>query len=91
MRAFGAIVSFRVKGGKEETVKFSESLKSILIAESLGATKTYVNIPSLMTHLSVPPDQRLKLGITDDLIRVSVGTAEPEDLLKDLDQALSKI
>ena len=56
MRAFGAIVSFRIKGGKEETVKFSQSLKSILIAESLGATKTYINVPSLMTHMSVPPD-----------------------------------
>lgn len=91
MRAYGAIVSFRVKGGKESTLKFCHALKTIIIAESLGATKTYVNIPSLMTHMSVPEEQRKQLGITDDLIRVSVGTSEPEDLLEDIQQALDKI
>ena len=91
MRAFGAIVSFRVKGGLKETQKFCHSLKQIIIAESLGSTKTLVNIPSLMTHTSVPEDQREKLGITDDLVRLSIGTADIHDLIEDLEQALNNI
>ena len=56
MRAGGAMISFCLKGGKEEGLKFANSLKKIAVAESLGGTKTMLNVPALMTHTSVPEE-----------------------------------
>lgn len=82
------MVSFEIKGGKVNTKKFTDSLSHILIAESLGGTESKINVPGLMTHLSVPLEERKKLGITDTLIRMSVGSECVYDLLEELDRCL---
>ncbi|GFS99857.1 cystathionine gamma-lyase [Nephila pilipes] len=82
------MVSFYIKGGIAEAQKFIKSLKVFILAESLGSIESLAEIPSLMTHASVPKDQREKLGISDNLIRLSVGVESIKDLLADLNQAL---
>ena len=67
------MLSFYVKGTSEKAVKITQSCKLFTLAESLGAVESLIEIPSLMTHASVPEDLRAKLGITDSLIRLSVG------------------
>lgn len=89
MRRGGALISFEIKGGRESTERFTKSLKNILIAESLGGTETKICVPGLMTHLSVPEEERKKLGITDTLIRLSVGIEYICDLLDELDYSLN--
>ena len=85
---FGGVVSFVIKGGIEESKKFLKSLKIFRLAESLGAVESLAELPSLMTHMSVPKEIREQLGIEDGFIRLSVGIEENEDLIKDLDEAL---
>ncbi|XP_054711642.1 cystathionine gamma-lyase-like [Uloborus diversus] len=87
---YSGMVSFYVKGGLSEAKTFVQSLRIFLLAESLGSVESLAEIPSLMTHASVPNDQRKKLGISDNLIRLSVGVESIKDLLEDLDQALKK-
>nr|CAD7454143.1 unnamed protein product [Timema tahoe] len=82
------MLSFYIKGGLQESQMFFKALKVFTLAESLGGFESLVELPCLMTHASVPYDQRIALGITDSLIRVSVGLEAPEDLIADLDQAL---
>ncbi|KAE8740492.1 hypothetical protein FOCC_FOCC013997 [Frankliniella occidentalis] len=84
------MLSFYLKGGLSESRKFLSSLKVFTLAESLGGHKSLAELPSVMTHVSVPSEQRAELGITDNLIRLSVGLEDSEDLLADLDQALNK-
>ncbi|KAJ1531673.1 hypothetical protein ONE63_000342 [Megalurothrips usitatus] len=79
---------FYLKGGLAESRKFLSALKVFTLAESLGGYESLAELPSVMTHASVPPENRAKLGITDNLIRLSVGLEDPEDLLGDLEQAL---
>ncbi len=87
---FGGMVSFTFKSGKkEDAVKFLESVKVFTLAESLGGVESLANHPALMTHASVPAEKREELGITDDMIRLSVGVEDIDDLLSDLEQALS--
>lgn len=88
---FSGMVSFYVKGGREEAQTFIKNLKYVTLAESLGCIESLVEIPSLMTHQSVPEEQREKLGITENLIRMSVGLEAKEDILNDLNQALKCI
>jgi len=88
---FSGILSFYVKGGLEETVKFLKNLKLFIIAESLGSYESLIDHPALMTHESVPPEDRKLLGITDNLVRLSVGLEDTEDIINDLDQALKSI
>lgn len=88
MRRGGGMISFEIKGGLENTKKFTEKLHEIEIAESLGGTETKINVPGLMTHLSVPKHERKLLGITDTLIRLSIGTECIRDLLTELDECL---
>eukprot|EP00056_Hartaetosiga_gracilis_P019873 m.16453 g.16453 ORF g.16453 m.16453 type:complete len:498 (+) comp8002_c0_seq1:55-1548(+) len=85
---FSGMVTFRIKGGLEESKKFLQSCKVFTLAESLGAVESLAELPCIMTHASVPAKQRIELGITDDLIRLSVGVEDTLDLLKDVDQAL---
>src|SRR5690606_30701846 len=74
MTAFGGMVSFTFKSGKkEDAVKFLENLRVFTLAESLGGVESLANHPTLMTHASIPEDKRAELGITDDLVRLSVG------------------
>jgi len=82
------IMSFYIEGGLAESKKFLQSLKVFTLAESLGGYESLAELPSLMTHASVPEDQRKVLGISDTLIRISVGLEDPEDLIEDLRQAL---
>jgi len=90
MKDFGGMVSFRLKDERKEgTFKFLENTKVFTLAESLGGVESLVNHPVTMTHASIPEPERLKIGITDSLIRLSVGIEDIDDLLADLKQALS--
>lgn len=90
MKAFGGMVSFDFKSGKkEDSITFLEKLKVFTLAESLGGVESLANHPALMTHASIPADKRAEVGITDDLVRLSVGIEDAEDLIADLEQALS--
>ncbi|XP_053213584.1 cystathionine gamma-lyase-like [Panonychus citri] len=85
------MISFEIKGGKKEASEFVANLKIFTLAESLGGIESLIEIPSLMTHTSVPEEQRKHLGISDSLVRVSVGIESVKDLIADLDQSFSKI
>lgn len=90
MKAFGGMVSFTfVSGKKEDSIAFLEKLKVFTLAESLGGVESLANHPALMTHASIPADKRAEVGITDDLVRLSVGIEDAEDLIADLEQALA--
>lgn len=90
MKDFGGMVSFRLKDeSKEAAFKVLENTKVFTLAESLGGVESLVNHPSTMTHASIPEPERLKIGITDSLIRLSVGIEDEEDLLNDLERVLS--
>lgn len=90
MKAFGGMVSFDFKSGKkEDSIAFLEKLKVFTLAESLGGVESLANHPALMTHASIPADKRAEVGITDDLVRLSVGIEDAEDLIADLEQALA--
>jgi len=89
MHGFGGIVTFFIKGDIENARAFLESCKVFALAESLGGVESLVDHPAIMTHASVPEEERAKLGIDERLIRLSVGIEAVEDLLADLDQALS--
>jgi cystathionine gamma-lyase len=85
----GGIVSFLVDGGLAETRAVMERCEVFTLAESLGGVESLINHPAIMTHASVPPERRARLGITDNLIRLSVGVEDVEDLIDDLDRALA--
>lgn len=88
MRGFGGMISVELKGGFEKARSFCSRLKVFSLAESLGGVESLVSHPATMTHASLSPDQRLTRGITDSLVRLSVGIEDIEDLLEDIDQAL---
>ncbi|NJM78818.1 MAG: cystathionine gamma-synthase [Flavobacterium sp.] len=86
---YGGMVSFTFKSEKkEDAVKFLEKIKVFTLAESLGGVESLANYPVLMTHASVPAEKRTEIGITDDLVRLSVGIEDIDDLIADLEQAL---
>ena len=90
MSGFGGMVTFTFKSGKkEDAIKFLENLKVFTLAESLGGVESLANHPALMTHASIPEDKRKEIGISDDLVRLSVGVEDIEDLLADLAQAFN--
>ena len=91
MNGFGGMISFFIKGGFEEANSFAKNLKIVSLAESLGGVESLVCYPPAMSHASIPQEERVRRGITDNLIRLSVGIEDVEDLLVDLEQALSKI
>ncbi|KQY94764.1 methionine gamma-lyase [Paenibacillus sp. Root52] len=91
MDNMGGVVSFEVKGGLESAKAFMNQLKLILISFSLGDPETLVQHPATMTHFSIPPEERLQFGITDGLIRLSVGLEDAQDIIADLQQALAVI
>jgi cystathionine gamma-lyase len=84
----GGIVTFFIKGGLDEARSFLERCEVFALAESLGGVESLVDHPAIMTHASVPADKRAALGISDQLIRLSVGLEDLDDLIADLDQAL---
>jgi len=91
MSGFGGMVSFVLKGGMKETRAFLESVRVFSLAESLGGVESLVNHPAIMTHASVPEETRKALGISDSLVRLSVGIETQKDLINDLEQALAKV
>jgi cystathionine beta-lyase/cystathionine gamma-synthase len=91
MTGFGGTFSFRVKGGQPEAFRLLSACKLFILAESLGGVESLIEHPWTMTHLSMPEDVRRSVGITEDLIRVSVGIEHIDDLTADLAQALDKV
>ncbi|HSR68045.1 MAG TPA: PLP-dependent aspartate aminotransferase family protein [Acidobacteriota bacterium] len=89
-KGFGSMISFET-GSFENADRVLSSLKLIALAESLGGVESLASHPAAMTHASVPPEERRRLGITPGLARISVGLEDVEDLMADLDQALAKI
>ena len=84
----GALIAFEVDGGTESGIKLMNSVRLCSLAENLGSAETLITHPASMTHAAVPIEQREAAGITDGLVRLSVGLENPEDLIADLDQAL---
>jgi cystathionine beta-lyase len=92
MRDFGGMISFTLQGNKQkEAIKVLENLKYFVLAESLGGVESLCGHPATMTHASIPREERAKVGLSDSLIRLSVGIEDAEDLVKDLANALEKI
>ncbi len=89
MSAFGGMITFILEGGLPQAERFLKSVKIFALAESLGGVESLIEHPALMTHASIPAHIRAQLGINDGLIRISVGIEDVNDLLEDLDQALS--
>jgi cystathionine beta-lyase/cystathionine gamma-synthase len=90
MCGFGGLISFQA-GSLERARTILNSVRLMALAESLGGVETLISHPATMTHASVPPERRQQIGITDDLIRVSVGIEDVQDLQEDLAQALEKV
>jgi cystathionine beta-lyase/cystathionine gamma-synthase len=91
MRGFGGMVTINLKTDLAGTRRFLENTHLFALAESLGGVESLINHPALMTHASVPKEQRQKLGITDSLVRLSVGVEDVRDLIDDLKSALEAI
>ena len=90
MRDFGGMISFDIKSkSKEEAFKIASAVKVFALAESLGGVESLINHPASMTHASIPKEERERVGVTDSLLRLSVGVEDIDDLLEDLKQALS--
>ncbi|HXJ92243.1 MAG TPA: PLP-dependent aspartate aminotransferase family protein [Terriglobia bacterium] len=90
MKGFGGMISFET-GSLENAKTVLKSVRLCSLAESLGGVETLISHPATMTHASVPPAHRQRIGITDGLVRISVGIEDVDDLIADLDQALAKI
>ena len=91
MRCFGGIMAFEIKGGIEAGKKLLNSLELCTLAVSLGDTETLIQHPASMTHSPYTQEERLNAGITDGLIRLSVGLENVADIIADLEQGLAKI
>ncbi len=91
MKAYSGMVSFELKGDVQSGITLMNSVKLCYLAESLGAVETMITHPASMTHASVPREDRLARGLTDSLVRLSVGIEDVEDILADLSQALDQV
>lgn len=92
MRMFGGMLSFDIRGGQESDArKILSSTHYFSLAESLGGVESLIGHPASMTHGSIPREERLKVGLTDSLIRLSVGIEDVEDLIEDLERALDQV
>ncbi len=89
MRGYSGIVSFRLDD-RASPLRLSESTEVFALAESLGGVESLIEIPALMTHKVMPKEERLKAGIGDNLVRLSAGIEDKDDLIEDLDQALKR-
>ena len=87
----GSTFSLFIKGGEAESFRFLDALQVAKRAVSLGGTETLASHPASMTHISVPDDRKRALGITDNLVRISVGIEDPNDLIADFQQALEQV
>lgn len=91
MRGFGGMLSLELDMTLDELKEWMSSLKYVKLAESLGGVESLISHPATMTHASIPKNERLRLGITDDLVRISVGVEDIEDLIEDFSNAASKV
>jgi len=91
MKGFGGVLSFELKGDLIRTIRFVDNLKLALIAPSLGGAETLVSQPSTASHYFMNPEERRKAGISDSLIRLSLGIEDAEDIISDLAQAFEKV
>ena len=90
MSGFGGMISFEIKGGLDPARRVVEHTRLFTLAESLGGVESLVELPAAMTHASIPAETRRAHGVADGLIRISVGLEDVDDLISDLDQALSQ-
>ena len=90
MLGFGGMITLDI-GSPERAEALAASTRVFALAESLGGVESLISVPSKMTHASVPRERRLKMGLTDSLVRLSVGIEDPDDLVADLAQALDRI
>jgi cystathionine beta-lyase/cystathionine gamma-synthase len=91
MSGGGGMVSFEVEGSGEDARRVSEAMRLFTLATSLGSVESLVSIPLLTSHAMIPPEERAKMGVTDQLIRLSVGIENADDLIADLDHALEAV
>ncbi|TRM89661.1 hypothetical protein DJ526_08105 [Sulfolobus sp. A20-N-G8] len=91
LKGFGGVISFEIKGGGEEVMKVMKSLKIIIPAQTLGGVNSIISQPSTMSHRSLTVEEKKVVGITDSLLRLSVGIEDVNDLIEDLDRALNSI
>jgi cystathionine beta-lyase/cystathionine gamma-synthase len=92
MKDFGGMLSFTLKDDSvAKATTLMESVSLFSLAESLGGVESLINHPASMTHASIPKEERIKNGLVDSLIRLSIGVEDAEDLLEDLEQALTKV
>lgn len=91
MRRFGGIISFEIKGGLEAARKLLDNIRLYSLAESLGGVESLIEHPALMTHAALAPERRQAIGVSDSLIRISVGVESYEDLREALDEALGRL
>ncbi len=91
MSGFGGMITIYLKGGLNESRRFLEHVELFALAESLGGVESLIEHPAIMTHASVPPQTRAKLGISDTLVRISAGIEDIDDLIRDLDHALAAV
>jgi len=89
MSGFGGMITFYIKGGLTESREFLEKVSLFALAESLGGVESLIEHPAIMTHASVPKEVRESIGLTDNLIRISVGIEDVDDLIQDLELALN--
>jgi cystathionine beta-lyase len=92
MKDFGGMLSFTLKDDRlEKAITFMENVELFSLAESLGGVESLINHPASMTHASIPKEERLKNGLSDSLIRLSIGVEDIEDLIQDLENTLTKV
>ena len=89
MDGFSGMISMELKGGISSGISLMNNVKLCSLAESLGAVETMITHPATMTHVDVPKQDRIERGLTDGLVRLSVGIEDAEDIISDLDQALN--
>ena len=87
----GAMISFEVKGGEKQAFKFLNHLDLVKLAVSLGSTESLIQHPASMTHAGIAPDDKIKMGITESLVRISIGVENSGDLIHDIAQALDAV
>ena len=90
MHAYGGMVSFELKGGLKSGERLMNRLNLVTLGVSLGNVDSLIQHPASMTHVSVPPSEREKMGISDGLVRFSVGIENEQDILADLEQGLAE-
>lgn len=85
------MLSFRIQGGNSAANRFCEATRIFTLAESLGGVESLIEVPASMTHMGIPKEQREAAGVFDDLVRISCGVEDSEDLVADILQALEKV